>query len=51
MFEKVTVLATSNNRTDLAILEALIIQQHNPVVNKQVKDFSHTSELYIYIYI
>ena len=39
MLENVTVLARSNNKTDLAILEALLIKQHNPVINKQVKDW------------
>ena len=28
MLENVTVLARSNNRTDLAILEALLVKQH-----------------------
>ena len=42
MLENVTVLARSNNRTDLAKLETLLIKQHNPVINKQVKDFSRT---------
>ena len=42
MIEKVTVLARSNSKTDLAILDALLIKKHNSVITKQVKDFSHT---------
>ena len=40
MFENVTVLARSNNKTDRALLEALQSKQHNPVFNKQVKELT-----------
>ena len=46
MLENITVLARSNNRTDLAIPQALSIKQHNPVINKQAKDFSCTLKLF-----
>ena len=45
MLENVTVLARPNNRTDLAILEALLVKQYNPV-NKQMKDFSPTLKIF-----
>ena len=38
--------ARPNNRTDLAILEPILIKQHNPVVNKKVKDFSRTLKIF-----
>ena len=44
MIENVTVLARSNNRTDLAIPEALLIKEYNPVINEQVKYFSRILE-------
>ena len=42
MLENVTMLARSNNKTNLPKFEALMIKQHNPVINKQVKDFPRT---------
>ena len=42
----VTVLARSNNRTELAILEALLIKHYNPLISKQIKDFSHTLKIF-----
>ena len=39
MRENVAVLTSSNNKTTLAKLEALLIKQHSPVINKQVKNF------------
>ena len=46
MLENVTLPARSNNMTDTAILEALLIKQHNPVINKQVRDFLRTLKIF-----
>ena len=46
MLEKVTVLVRSNNKTDLATLEALKIKQHSLVINKQVKYFLRTLKIF-----
>ena len=43
------ILATEQKRQNLAILEALLIQQHGLKINRQIDNFNNT--LYIYIYI
>ena len=46
MLANETVQARSVNTTDLAILEALMMKQHCPIINKQMKDFSRTLKIY-----
>lgn len=46
MYENMTVIARLNNTTDLATLETLVIKQHNPVIDKQVKDLSRKLRIF-----
>ena len=46
MLENVTMMTKSINETNLAILEALIFLQKNPVINKQVKEFLRTLSIF-----
>ena len=51
MLELLTVLARSNEKTDLALLEAILIKQRKTVIYKQVKDFSRTLKIFLLVYV
>ena len=36
-----TILATEHNKQDKTILEALLIMQHGPKINRQTEDFNN----------
>ena len=46
MLPNVTILATEHNKQDLAILEALLIKQHGPKINRQTEDFNNTLKIF-----
>jgi len=46
MQTNVTILATEHNKQDLAILEALLIQQRRPLINIQTDDFNNTLKIF-----
>ena len=41
MLPNVTILATEHNKQDPAILEALLIKQHEPKINDKAKISTH----------
>ena len=42
MLPNVIILATEHNKEDLAILEALLIKQYGPKINRQTEDINNT---------
>ena len=46
MQRNITILATDHNKQDLAILEALFIKQHRPIINIQTEDFNNTLKIF-----
>ena len=46
MLPNVNIINRSNNKNDLKILEALLIKEHNPVINRQVDDFNRTLKIF-----
>ena len=46
MLPHVIILATEHNKQDLAILEALLIKQHGPKINRQTEDFNNTLKIF-----
>ena len=46
MLPYVIILATEHNKQDLAILEALLIKQHGPKINRQTEDFNNTLKIF-----
>ena len=46
MLANVTVLARAQNKQDLIIMEALLIKQHQPVINTQAEDFNRILKIF-----
>ena len=43
---KIKILAKLNNKTDLCIMEALLIKQEKPIINIQTDDFNRTLKIF-----
>ena len=46
MLPNVIILATEHNKQDLAMLEALLIKQHGPKINRQTEDINNTLKIF-----
>lgn len=46
MLPNVTVLTRAQNKQDLIIMEALLIKQHQPVINTQAEDFNRILKIF-----
>ena len=46
MLQNVSVIARCPNKQDLHILEALIIKELNPSINRQTDDFARTLKIF-----
>ena len=46
MIPNVTVLAKMSDKMDVAIMEALLIKEHKPVINIQTSDFNRILKVF-----
>ena len=46
MLRDVSVVAKCSNKQDLHILEAIIIKELNPIINRQTDDFVRTLKIF-----
>ena len=46
MLPNLTIVETCHSKRDLEIIEALLIKQHKPIINVQVRDFDRTLKVF-----